>query len=189
MTTLQSIFCSNEATLTASSRDSASNWETSWLIRSSPCTTLADACARCESSMESLATSHCARVAASGVRSSCAASAVNRRSCSIDSRIRSKSRLIDSTRGRSSLGRPFTGSGRRSLLGRVSMLCASAHDRRHRPPHADVEHRQQQRQHQQPGTDLAEHQVPDQFIAFAGSLRRPQRCRRSPKSHGSRPAT
>lgn len=93
---------------TLSRRAIVNNWVTSRSIRSSPRVTCPCASARNAGLPARCTTSHWIRSAASGVRSSCAASAVRRRSCSISRPARASSPFIAATSGLSS---PGTSSG------------------------------------------------------------------------------
>ena len=92
-------------------------------MRSRPAPSLASACARCAASAARRSTSHCARSTASGVRSSCAASAVKRRSRASVVSMRANRPFIARSSGCSSAGVSASGTGCRSSAPR---RCRSA---------------------------------------------------------------
>ena len=135
-----------------------------------PALSCASARRRSSSPVARRSTSHCARSTASGVRSSCAASAVKRRSRSSVDSMRVNSPFMADSIGCSSCG-ACVHRHRTQVVGAAALQLGGQHAHRlQRAPHRPGHGQQQHRQHQQPGQQLAAHQVAHQFVAFGAAL-------------------
>ena len=110
-------------------------------------------------------TSHCARSAASGVRSSCAASAVKRRSRASVAWMR-REQGVHRVHQRPQFHRCIGSAPAPGRWRRARRLGRQLTHRRQCPPHRPGHREQEKGQHQQPGQQLADHQVQDQLVAF-----------------------